>query len=45
MAQPDFRAVEGLAVWRNTDKNGNEYLTISLPLLGQTINAFPVKEE
>ena len=42
--RPDFIAREGVSVWTNQDKNGDPYLSISIPLLNIKVNAFKVKE-
>ncbi len=41
--KPDFKG-DGVAVWRNTDKNGKEYLSIKI-LNSITVAAFLPKEE
>lgn len=41
--KPKYKG-DGVAVWENTDKNGNPYLSIKI--LGSVIvKAFPLKEE
>lgn len=42
--RPDFSAREGVSVWTNQDKNGDPYLSISIPLLNIRVNAFKVKD-
>lgn len=41
--KPDFRGRLEIAVWKNKDKNNNDYL--SMKLFGQTINLFPLKDQ
>ncbi len=41
--KPDFKG-DGVAVWKNKDKNGKEYLAVKI-LGGITIHAFQPKEE
>jgi len=42
--KPDFRNIEGVAVWKAVDKNDNEYLSIKLPLFDKIIKVFANKE-
>ena len=43
--KPDFKG-DGVAVWINTDKNGNQYLGIKLlGAITATLAAFPQKRE
>lgn len=45
--QPDYtNRQEGAAAWFNTDKNGNPYLSVKLPLNLGVVNLFQnTKEE
>ncbi len=44
--KPDFRAIrEGVSVWKQIDRDGNEYLNVSIGLLGKTVRCFAPKEE
>ena len=38
--KPDFSSREGVQIWKNLDKNGNEFLTVSIPLLNIRSNCF-----
>lgn len=37
---PDFVAREGVMIWKNTDRNGNPYLSVKIPLLNISVNCF-----
>lgn len=38
--RPDFSSNQGVAIWKNTDKNGKEYLSVNIPLLNISVNCF-----
>ena len=43
--RPDYTStVYGISIWKNIDKNGNEYLTIQIPLLKIQTNCFKIKK-
>ena len=45
---PDFSSYKGISVWTNQDKNGDTYMTVSIPLLNIRVNCFKLggkKEE
>lgn len=39
--KPAYKGIVNVPVWRNKDKNGNEYL--SMKIFGTTVNLFPAK--
>jgi len=44
--KPDFvNNQEGVAVWEKEDKNGNEFLSVSLPLDLGNVNVFPNRDK
>lgn len=47
--RPDFSSRNGINIWKKKDRNGNEYLSVSIPLLNIKDNCFApfdiVKEE
>jgi len=38
--KPAFKNLEGVAVWKGIDVNGNEYLSIKLPLFEKIVKVF-----
>lgn len=43
--KPDFASRDGIMVWKNTDKNGKEYLSVRIPLLNIACNCFALDQE
>jgi hypothetical protein len=43
--RPDYYSRDGIAIWKNLDKNGKEFLTVRIGLLGISVNCFQSERE
>lgn len=43
--KPNFVSNKGVMIWKNKDKNNNDYLSVKIPILNIQVNCFELKSD